>query len=193
MCPFNKKYLCNKPLKSCLLHKPDKEIEHITAKIQKSASILYDEKLQIVTEKLDEKMDSIGFKFNGNGSTRRAYASPDGKYIVKFQVQYFDSKDGYNQNKNEITNFDTIPDNAKMFYNAPIAWDKNNFTWILFRKAKTYDRGLTYEACQEIIHKIKSNLIPMGIEVGLNDIASSNIGEVDGKPVLIDYGYGTFS
>lgn len=180
-------------MKSCILPKEVEKLHSITSLIQTSAKNSYSDTKHVNEEILDRNMEKVGFSLNGHGSTRRVYASPDKKYAVKFQIDYFGTKDGYDQNKNEIANFNAIPEKVKKFYNAPIAWDKTEFKWILFRYAKTYDKGLTYEACREIIQTIKDALSKFKCQIGLNDIGSSNVGEVGGNPVFIDYGYGNFS
>jgi hypothetical protein len=131
---------------------------------------------------LDEKMESLGFSFIGSGLDKIVYASPCKKYVVKFQVG------DNNQVRKEIQRYKSLPVKAKPFYIKPLAYDNKDFKWVINRKAKIED-DLSAHALKEIETELEETLSSLGISIGLNDIGWCNIGELDGKPIMIDYGY----
>lgn len=132
------------------------------------------------------KMKLLGLEYISEGLDRIGYAQGD--LVVKI-CKHCDS---YKQTRKEIESYQEIPDKAKKYFNKPLA-HAQDFSWIIFKRAKVEYSGLTHEESEDLANNLRKKLKRLKLyHSGPNDITSDihsdNVGLINDKPIIIDYG-----
>ena len=136
---------------------------------------------------LGNALEAIGLTYIGSGIARWVYGNSD--YVVKI------NKYNTYQTQCEVNAYDSIPEKAKYLYNPPIAFDPE-YKWAIYRRAKVATNenntdDLTYDQATKIAQQIMDKLKELNLYHtvdGTNDVHEGNVGLIEGKPVIIDYG-----
>lgn len=117
---------------------------------------------------------------SGRGIDKIVFSLPCGYHVLKVDRGVHNQG---NQVAQEIENWEFADDSARQ-YLCPI--DAYGDDWIIARRADTRQSG---DDKDELIGELESVLSAQGFR----DIHHGNVGELNGRPVLIDYGIGTLS
>lgn len=143
---------------------------------------------------IEKDLIIIGFKpVNRNSCDRRIYINEKLDLVLKIGNDNI-TELTMCQNRTEIEtwkNILSLPDKLKglrlkdILIN-PIAYDEKTYKWILVPRARVLYDDLTLKEAEKIMKRIEIKLDSENILC--EDLHVGNIGLLNGKPVLIDYG-----
>lgn len=116
----------------------------------------------------------------GRGAFREAYDFRGGKCIVKVALD----KVGVNDNERE-TLFSQSPPEPIRDLIVPVVAHSPSFKWIVMPKAEVA-RFMSWQESGKVDREIKKKLDNVGYF--FIDLHEGNIGRLEGKPVILDYG-----
>lgn len=166
----------------------NKEIISLSTKIKHTSDKLLPTKENGITDILCRELEKLGFIEIGGGLSRRVFLSPDKKYVIKIETDH--SLTCYCQNQNEIDRYSKLPKKARKYYIKPLAYDKQKYRWVIYKTVETcFSDNFSFEEAEKIKKRLNIILKRMEVHIGLDDLGVANIGRVNGKPIMVDYGW----
>lgn len=125
-----------------------------------------------------ETAKSRGLYEIGEGRDRITFEVRSGSVAPNDCVVKLSKTDGTNQNREAIEIWEEMDDDARECVAPLVDWD-TGYRWIVQRQASHTAYG-----SQEVIQRLED------AGWGCSDIRTENVGDHDGKPVLVDLGVG---
>lgn len=121
-------------------------------------------------------LEAAGCTFLGNGVSRHVFDLGDGN-VLKVSSHAYGT-----DNADEVRLWNDVQGTKYEKYFAPIVAADTEGRWIVMKKAKTYPH---YEnrLAEEAVRQVQ----PASKHYGLFDIHYGNVGELNGRPVMVDY------
>jgi hypothetical protein len=137
----------------------------------------------------EQTIEELGFtEYCGSGVSRRVYAHNKCDIVIKIEPhgQQWGSR-WLQQNVNEVHNWKTMPKELKKYFAEIYAHDRGCH-WVIQEKAKIEKESKEDNWC-DLAEELEEKLNKNGLHDLSVDICSVNIGIVDGRPVVVDYGF----
>ncbi len=130
----------------------------------------------------DEKIATItGWKLLGTGCSRQVWDMGNG-FVVKLRLPHV----GTDQNRAEVSTLKRYADTGVFI--PLIAYDKENFDWLVTPKAQVTGK-------MDVLEAVFEKLSEIGLDIGMDDddnnfdLHEENVGIFEGEPVVIDAGW----
>jgi len=120
------------------------------------------------------------------GGHRYIYSHNTKPLIIKVTVP---TDSNNNHNLWEYETYRDAPPEIKKHL-APIVGHADDFSWVAMHKAETEKTGLSNIAAGVAMIELKNELKKTGRNVAVWDLDPRQVGLINDKPVLIDYGFG---
>lgn len=142
--------------------------------------IRYESYCEPEADEAHEELESKGYEIIGGGASR--YAWDLGECVLKSPINGHDF--GAKQNRTESEVWTQADMHGVTDYLARVYDASPSGSHLVMEKA---DTSLSLDRKKEIVRELETKLRDQGIFC--KDIKEGNVGEVDGEPVLIDYGW----
>jgi hypothetical protein len=159
-----------------------KAMKNLPQPIENASPIVQSISLELLNELnlLAEGKPTERFQKLGQGVSRIAYRIKGTSMVAKVETLK-------NTNKQEYKSWLKMTPQQRVLF-APVYWcSPDSKVLLMAYGAKNNDPEL-----EQHVNWLNTAIETVGLKLGAQDVCPRNMGELDGRPVLIDYGFGAF-